>query len=53
MTWPAFVSMGGYAVYVWSAYLLTLLALGGELLLLVRRRRMTGRVGPLDRREES
>ena len=31
--------MGNYAVYVWSAYLVTLLALGGEVLLLIRRRR--------------
>jgi heme exporter protein CcmD len=49
MTWPAFVSMDGYGLYVWSAYLLTLGALGGELLLLVRRRRVRRRA---DRMEE-
>ncbi len=31
--------MGGYAFYVWSAYALALLALGGEVWLLVRRER--------------
>jgi len=33
------VVMGGYGWYVWGAYLLTLGALGGEVLLLLRRRK--------------
>ena len=39
MTWPALVSMNGYGAYVWGAYLLTLAALGFEVLLLWRRSR--------------
>lgn len=31
--------MSGYGLYVWSAYLLTLGALGAEVLLLLRRRK--------------
>jgi heme exporter protein CcmD len=31
--------MGGYAFYVWGAYALALIALGGEVWLLVRRER--------------
>jgi heme exporter protein CcmD len=30
-------SMGGYALYVWGSYALTLMALGGEVFLLLRR----------------
>ncbi|CAN5730815.1 MAG: heme exporter protein CcmD [Pyrinomonadaceae bacterium] len=29
--------MGGYAFYVWGSYLVTLLLMGGEVLLLLRR----------------
>ena len=36
MNGPGFL-MGGYAFYVWGAYVLTLMAMGGELFLLVRR----------------
>jgi len=39
MTWPTSVFMGGYAPYVWGSYFLTLIALSGELWLLVRRNR--------------
>ena len=39
MNWLEFVSMGGYAFYVWSSYALTLMAMGGEVLLLFRRQR--------------
>ena len=39
MSGPGFLSMGGYALYVWGSYALTLMALGGEVLLLLRRRR--------------
>ena len=35
------VDMGGYALYVWGAYGLTALAMGGELVLL--RKRWRGR----------
>ena len=31
--------MGGYAFYVWGSYALTLMAMGGEVLLLFRRQR--------------
>jgi len=39
MNWPKFVSMGGYAFYVWGSYALMLMAVGGEVLFLLRRRR--------------
>ncbi len=39
MNWSKFFSMGGYAFYVWGSYLLALIAMGGEVLLLVRRRK--------------
>lgn len=39
MTWSEFFSMGGYAFYVWGSYLLALLALGGEVVFLLRRRK--------------
>jgi heme exporter protein CcmD len=39
MTWPGFLSMGGYAVFVWCSYALVLAAMGGEVLLLLRRRK--------------
>jgi heme exporter protein CcmD len=31
--------MGGYAFYVWGSYALTLMAMGGEVLFLLRRQR--------------
>lgn len=31
--------MGDYAFYVWGSYVLTLIALGGEVVVLLRRRR--------------
>lgn len=31
--------MGGYGFYVWGSYLVTLITLGGEVLLLLRRRK--------------
>jgi heme exporter protein CcmD len=36
MNGPGFL-MSGYAFYVWGAYVLTLMAMGGEVLLLLRR----------------
>ena len=39
MNWSEFFAQGGYAFYVWGSYLVTLVLLGGEVLLLVRRKR--------------
>jgi heme exporter protein D len=39
MSWSEFFSMGGYAFYVWGSYLIALLALGGEVVFLLRRRK--------------
>jgi heme exporter protein D len=39
MTWSEFFSMGGYALYVWGSYGLALIAIGGEILLLLRRQK--------------
>jgi heme exporter protein D len=41
MNWSEFFSMGGYAFYVWGSYLATLILMGGEVLLLRRRRKVT------------
>jgi heme exporter protein CcmD len=38
MNWPAIPTMGSYAIYVWGSYVLTMAAMGGEVLLLLRRR---------------
>ena len=38
MNWPG-LSMGGYALYVWGSYVSTLLVLGGEVVLLMRRKK--------------
>ena len=37
MSWSEFFSMGGYAFYVWGSYLATLILMGGEVLMLLRR----------------
>lgn len=39
MDWAQFFSMGGYALYVWGSYGLTLVLLGGEVLMLWKRKR--------------
>jgi heme exporter protein D len=39
VSWAAFWQMGGYALFVWSAYGVAALALAAELLLLAARRR--------------
>lgn len=39
MNWKAFLSMGGYAFYVWGTYALALLALGVEILVVLRRKK--------------
>lgn len=38
-SWSDFLSMGGYALYVWGSYVVSLLAIGGEILLLLRRKK--------------
>ena len=43
MNWTGFVSMGDYAFYVWGSYALTLMAMGGEVLLLRWRQRQVPR----------
>jgi heme exporter protein D len=39
MNWSEFFSMGGYAFYVWGSYLVALVVMGGEVWLLMRRRK--------------
>jgi heme exporter protein D len=38
-SWSDFLAMGGYALYVWGSYALTLVVLIGEIVALVMRRR--------------
>jgi len=38
MNWPAIPTMGSYAIYVWGSYVLTMAAMVGEVLVLLRRR---------------
>jgi heme exporter protein D len=39
MNWAGFFSMGGYAFYVWGSYLFALIVMGGEVVVLIRRRK--------------
>jgi heme exporter protein D len=39
MNLSGIVFMGGYGLYVWGSYVLTLGAIGGEVLFLLRRRK--------------
>lgn len=39
MRWSEFFTMGGYGFYVWGSYLITLLLIGGEVALLIRRKK--------------
>jgi heme exporter protein D len=39
MNWSRFFSQGGYAFYVWGSYGLALLAMGGEVIFLLRRKK--------------
>jgi heme exporter protein D len=34
-----FISMGGYGLYVWGSYGVTLVLLGGEVIMLLKRKR--------------
>ena len=43
MNWSQFFSMGGYGFYVWGSYISALILLGGEILLLRRRKRALGK----------
>ena len=39
MSWSEFVSMGGYGFYVWGSYLVSSIAIGGEIVLLWKRKK--------------
>jgi heme exporter protein D len=46
MSLSEFFSMGGYGFYVWGSYLTALLVLGGEVVLLMKRKKaLRNRVG--------
>ena len=52
-SWSEFLQMGGYAFYVWTAYSLTLVVLGGAVLLpLLRYRRLRREATRRERREQ-
>ena len=38
-SWSEFLAMGGYGLYVWGSYAVTLVVLVGEIVALVMRRR--------------
>ncbi|MDV6347375.1 MULTISPECIES: heme exporter protein CcmD [Nitrosomonas] len=38
-SWSEFFSMGGYGLYVWGSYVVTLICIVGEILLISRRHR--------------
>jgi heme exporter protein D len=44
MNWSEFFSMGGYGLYVWGSYLSALILMGGEVVLLMRRRKLSKRI---------
>lgn len=39
MNWSEFFSMGGYGLYVWGSYITTLIVMGGEVVILMKRRK--------------
>jgi heme exporter protein D len=39
MNWSDFFYMGGYGFYVWGSYLIAFVAIGGEVALLLKRRK--------------
>ena len=41
-----FIRMGGYGFYVWGSYGVTFVLLGGEVLMLLKRRRAVARIVP-------
>ncbi len=53
MNWSEFFAQGGYAFYVWGSYSVTLVLLGGEVLLLIRRKRELSKAEGLAKQPES
>jgi len=51
MNWSEFFNMGGYGFYVWGSYLLAFVLMGGEVLLIIKRRK-TLRQQPIEINEE-
>jgi heme exporter protein D len=49
MDWANFFSMGGYGFYVWGSYLAALIAIGGEVFILLRRKKKLQRAAPRGR----
>ena len=48
MNWSKFFFMGGYGLYVWGSYAVALVAMGGEVILLLRREKaLVARLGDL------
>ena len=45
MSWSEFFSLGGYGFYVWGSYLTALVLLGGEVMLIVRRKKSLAKRG--------
>jgi heme exporter protein D len=46
MSWAEFISMGDYGFYVWGSYLVSLIAIGGEIVFLwKRKKRLQERAG--------
>jgi heme exporter protein D len=39
MNWSEFFRMGGYGFYVWGSYIIALVLIGGEVALLMKRKR--------------
>jgi heme exporter protein D len=39
MNWSEFFRMGGYGFYVWGSYLVALVLMGGEVALLIKRKK--------------
>ena len=49
MNWSNFFWMGGYGLYVWGSYGVTFVLLGGEVLMLLKRKRdLARRESPQD-----
>ena len=44
MSWSDFFHMGGYGFYVWGSYLVALVAIGGELVSVLKRRKRSSHV---------
>lgn len=44
MNWSDFLQMGGYAFYVWGSYLVTLIAIGAEVVALIKRRKRSSQL---------